>query len=71
MKDELKYFMNTTIMNAQGLDRKPGEPILSVYVNHAKRFAFLEFRSIDEAASTMALDGIPFHGEALKVFQPI
>jgi splicing factor U2AF subunit len=38
----------------------PGEPVVMVYINHEKKFAFVEFRTIEEAAAAMDLDGINF-----------
>lgn len=69
-QEDLKAFLNATITEAQGNDRKPGDAILSVYINQQRRFAFLEFRSMEEASSSMALDGIIYRGEALKVGRP-
>jgi len=31
-----------------------------VYINHEKKFAFVEMRSVEEASNAMALDGISF-----------
>jgi hypothetical protein len=33
---------------------------VNVYINHEKKFAFVEMRTIEEASNTMALDGIMF-----------
>jgi len=35
-----------------------------------KAYAFLEFRSIEEASNCMALDGVKFQGNYLKVRRP-
>lgn len=42
------------------MNLEPGEPVLSVYINHEKKFAFVEFRAIEEATAAMDLDGIPY-----------
>ena len=34
--------------------------MVNVYINHYKKFAFVEIRSVEEANNTMALDGIIF-----------
>ena len=34
------------------------DPILSVYINHERRFSFLEFKSVELCSACMALDGI-------------
>uniref|UniRef100_A0A2P2HZW7 Splicing factor U2AF subunit n=2 Tax=Hirondellea gigas TaxID=1518452 RepID=A0A2P2HZW7_9CRUS len=39
-------------------------------VNLDKNFAFLEFRSIDEATQAIAFDGINFKGQSLKIRRP-
>lgn len=35
-----------------------GEPVLSIYINRDKKFAFVEFRSVEECSNCMALEGI-------------
>ena len=39
---------------------------MNVYINHEKKFAFVEMRSVEEASNAMALDGIIF--EVFKSF---
>lgn len=34
------------------------DPILSVYINHERRFAFLEFKSVEMTTACMGLDGL-------------
>jgi len=34
--------------------------VVNVYINHDKKFAFVEMRSVEEASNAMALDGIIF-----------
>lgn len=48
----------------------PGEAVVNVYINHEKKFAFVEMRSVEEASNTMALDGIIFEGAPVKVRRP-
>jgi RNA recognition motif-containing protein len=43
-------------------------PIYQVRIN--PRFAFIEFRSIEEAANCLNLNGIPFLGQSLKISRP-
>ncbi|KAK9852567.1 hypothetical protein WJX84_003127 [Apatococcus fuscideae] len=47
-----------------------GPVVTSCYMNMEKRFAFVEFRSIEEATNALALDGVSFRGEQLKVRRP-
>lgn len=49
---------------------KPGTPVVSVYVNRDKKFAFVEFRSMEEASACMHLDGIEFKGTQIKIRRP-
>ena len=45
----------------------PGPCITSCYMHSNKRFAFLEFRSAEEANNCMAFDGIIWGTDNLKV----
>ncbi|CAD6255765.1 unnamed protein product [Miscanthus lutarioriparius] len=44
----------------------PGDAVLNVYINHDKKFAFVEMRSVEEASNAIALDGILFEGAPVK-----
>jgi hypothetical protein len=47
------------------------DPILSVYINHERRFCFLEFRTVEMATACLALDGIDIGGKGtVKVKRP-
>ncbi|XP_057517690.1 splicing factor U2af large subunit A-like isoform X2 [Amaranthus tricolor] len=48
----------------------PGDAVVNVYINHEKKFAFVEMRSVEEASNGMALDGIIFEGTPVKVRRP-
>ena len=37
-----------------------GDAVVNVYINHEKKFAFVEMRSVEEASNAIALDGIIF-----------
>lgn len=67
---ELRDFFNAVMVAAQGPTRKPGNSILGVFLNLAKRFAFVEFRNAVEATQAMDLDGVMFRGLALKLGRP-
>ncbi|KAK9054228.1 hypothetical protein SSX86_025306 [Deinandra increscens subsp. villosa] len=60
------HVMSTIGGNAAG----PGDAVANVYINHEKKFAFLEMRSVEEASNAMALDGIIFEGTPVKVRRP-
>lgn len=47
------------------------DPILSVYINHERRFCFLEFKTVEMATACLALDGIDINGKGkVKVKRP-
>nr|GEW42238.1 splicing factor U2af large subunit B isoform X2 [Tanacetum cinerariifolium] len=48
----------------------PGDAVVNVYINHEKKFAFVEMRSVEEASNAIALDGIMFEGAPVKVKRP-
>ena len=43
---------------------------MNVYINYEKKFAFVEFRTVDETSNAMALDGIMFEGVSVRVRRP-
>lgn len=71
-EQELHVFFRSAIELA--LVEKPldGEdPILSVYINHERRFCFLEFKTVEMATACLELDGIDIHGKGkVKVKRP-
>ncbi|CAL8085646.1 unnamed protein product [Calicophoron daubneyi] len=68
-EENMMEFFNKQ-MRAQGLIQAEGNPIIAVQINMEKNFAFLEFRSVDETTQGLALDGILFHNQALKLRRP-
>ena len=48
----------------------PGDPVLNVYINYEKKFAFVEFRTVEETSNCMALDGAVLEGIAMRVRRP-
>ncbi|KAJ6493674.1 hypothetical protein C8R47DRAFT_1119349 [Mycena vitilis] len=48
----------------------PGNPVLAVQCNYEKNYAFVEFRSAEDATSAMAFDGIIFINGPLKIRRP-
>ena len=45
-------------------------PVVNVYMNHEKHFAFVEFRNAEETSNCMALDSISFDSSQLRVRRP-
>ena len=65
---EITHFFNQMMVAANAVTpNMPGQPVLSCYINHEKRFAFVEFRTVEEASNAMALDGLGYRGEILRV----
>ncbi|KAI3466645.1 hypothetical protein Pfo_023308 [Paulownia fortunei] len=59
------------VMNAIGGNSAgPGDAVINVYINHEKKFAFVEMRTVEEASNAMALDGIVFEGVSVRVRRP-
>jgi len=50
--------------------KEKGDPVIACQVNNDKNFAFLEFRSTEEATKAMSFDGILFLGQGLKIRRP-
>lgn len=70
MAGELFLVQITIMAYFKGLATGPGNPVLAVQINLDKNFAFLEIRSVDEATSALAFDGINFMGQSLKIRRP-
>ncbi|KAL3320822.1 U2 small nuclear RNA auxiliary factor 2 [Cichlidogyrus casuarinus] len=68
-EENMMEFFNDN-MRSQGLCQAEGDPIIAVQINMEKNFAFLEYRSIDETTQGLALDGILFQGQSLKLRRP-
>jgi hypothetical protein len=47
-----------------------GDPVIGVQINHEKSYAFVEFRSAEDATAAMAFDGIMFQSGPLKIRRP-
>ena len=43
---------------------------MNVYCNWEKKFAFVEFRSVEETSNSLALDGIMYDGFAIRIRRP-
>ncbi|TCD61778.1 hypothetical protein EIP91_007956 [Steccherinum ochraceum] len=48
----------------------PGNPVLAVQCNYEKNYAFVEFRSAEDATAAIAFDGIIFINGPLKIRRP-
>jgi len=43
-----------------------GPCVVNVYINYEKKFAFVEFRTVEETSNAMGLDGIMFEGVSVR-----
>lgn len=67
-EDGLRAFFNAAI--AQGLGEENDHTyVMSVYLNQKKCFAFIEFKSIELAATSLELDGIMMKGVAIRILR--
>ncbi|KAI0027801.1 hypothetical protein K488DRAFT_80969 [Vararia minispora EC-137] len=65
----------TDLFNSKMIESKlgtgsPGNPVLAVQCNYEKNYAFVEFRSAEDATGAMALDGVMFFNAPLKIRRP-
>jgi hypothetical protein len=66
-----EFFQNCISIALGSAAPSVGDPILSVYINRERRFAFVEFKTIEMTTACMALDGININGKGIiKVKRP-
>ncbi|KAG9441010.1 hypothetical protein H6P81_016864 [Aristolochia fimbriata] len=63
-------FFSRVMAAIGGNSAGPGDSVVNVYINHEKKFAFVEMRTVEEASNAMALDGILFEGVSVRVRRP-
>lgn len=63
-------FFNQVMSAIGGNTSGMGDAVMNVYINHEKKFAFVEMRTVEEASNAMALDGISLEGAPVKVRRP-
>ncbi|KAH8252582.1 hypothetical protein KR032_000655 [Drosophila birchii] len=70
-EEDMMEFFNYQL-KALGLSKHQGDgkAVLTCQTNLEKNFAFLEFRSMDEATQAINFDGINFRGQNLKIRRP-
>jgi len=66
---QLVQFLNQ-VAQAVKVNSLPGEPILSATMGGGGLFAFVEFRTAEEAANGLRLNGVELLGSQLKVGRP-
>merc|ERR1712142_931185 len=66
----MQFFNEQMTMCGLVNQKEKGDPVIACQVNNDKNFAFLEFRSTEEATKAMGFDGILFLGQGLKIRRP-
>jgi RNA recognition motif-containing protein len=66
---QLVDLLNTALINKK-LNAYPGNPVLSSWISQDGHYAFVEFRSIEEANLAFSLNNYPILGQNLKVGRP-
>ncbi|EDV56763.1 splicing factor U2AF 50 kDa subunit [Drosophila erecta] len=71
-EEEMMKFFNQQLLalGLAGAQYMDGKAVLTCQTNLEKNFAFLEFRSMDEATQALNFDGILFRGQVLKIRRP-
>ena len=69
--DMIKQFFNAALVSANLHDvTKEGDPVTDVMLGTESKFGFVEFRTIAEANSCMALNNIELGGKQLRIERP-
>merc|ERR550514_652387 len=66
---QLVQFLNQ-VGQAVKVNSLPGEPVLSATLGGGGLFAFVEFRTAEEAANGLRLNGVELLGTQLKIGRP-
>ncbi|KAF9245231.1 hypothetical protein BU15DRAFT_70989 [Melanogaster broomeanus] len=69
-EQNLADFFNSKMIEMSIGTGAPGNPVLAVQCNYEKNYAFVEFRSAEDATAAMAFDGIIFINGPLKIRRP-
>ncbi|KAI0059000.1 hypothetical protein BV25DRAFT_1809901 [Artomyces pyxidatus] len=69
-EQNLADFFNNKMIEMKIGTGAPGNPVLAVQCNYEKNYAFVEFRSAEDATAAMAFDGIMFLNGPLKIRRP-
>ncbi|KAJ1306945.1 hypothetical protein OPQ81_007926 [Rhizoctonia solani] len=69
-ESNLQEFFNRKMVEMKIGTGGAGDPVIGVQINHEKSYAFVEFRSAEDATAAMAFDGIMFQSGPLKIRRP-
>ncbi|CAN0028402.1 unnamed protein product, partial [Phaeothamnion confervicola] len=66
----LQEYLGTAMVQVGLVPADKGNPIVNIRMNPGSRFAFVEMRTVEDAANGLNLDGIPFGQASLSVARP-
>ncbi|KAI9342475.1 hypothetical protein DFJ73DRAFT_842630 [Zopfochytrium polystomum] len=69
-EEALMAFFNQTVISMGMSEGSNVTPVIAVQINHEKNYAFVEFRTPEEATAAMGLDGLNYGGQILKIRRP-
>ncbi|WWC72908.1 uncharacterized protein I206_106872 [Kwoniella pini CBS 10737] len=69
-ESEIQAFFNKLMHEHKLAVEMPGEPVATCQINNEKNFAFVEFRTADEATAALQFDGVMYEGVPLRVRRP-
>lgn len=67
---DVTTFFNNALVAVNGTNGEEGPPVVNSYINIEKKFAFVEFRSVEETSNALALDGVVIDGVPVRVRRP-
>lgn len=68
--DLIRFFNDAMLASGAAVDPAGGDPVVTANINHDKGFAFIEFRKIEDAESSLMFDGVVFEGSNVVVKRP-
>ncbi|KAL1407528.1 hypothetical protein Q8F55_006961 [Vanrija albida] len=69
-EDQIKSHFNKLMIDNKIGSEEPGDPVQTVSVNAEKQYAFIEFRTGEEASAAMQFDGTKLGDVSLSVKRP-
>nr|XP_018259382.1 splicing factor U2AF 65 kDa subunit [Kwoniella dejecticola CBS 10117]OBR81540.1 splicing factor U2AF 65 kDa subunit [Kwoniella dejecticola CBS 10117] len=69
-ESDIQAFFNKLMHEHKLAVEMPGEPVATCQINNEKNFAFVEFRTSDEATAALQFDGVMYDGVPLRVRRP-
>eukprot|EP00466_Bigelowiella_natans_P012072 jgi/Bigna1/128629/aug1.7_g3337 len=65
-----RYFFNRVLEIGQGPQRVPGASVLQVFLNPMGRYAFIEFRTAEEAVQILNVGSLLYQGVQIHIGRP-